>query len=61
MHNYRVYCLGRDGKISRAHWYPAESLEPVIELVREKHKGVDCEIWEGAKCLAKVPAVGPSA
>ena len=61
MHDYRVYCLGRDGKISNAHWYQAESLEPMIELVRENHKGVDCEIWEGTQCLAKVPAVSPAA
>ncbi len=38
VNDYRVYCLGGDGKISRAHWYQAVSLESVIELARENHE-----------------------
>ena len=61
VHDYRVYCVDKIGKITTASWIEADSVEHAVEIVRDTHKGVDCEIWEGTQCLAKVPAVSPAA
>jgi hypothetical protein len=55
MHDYRVYCLDRRGKINSADWIQAERLEQAIEMVRVQFRGRRCEVWDGAECLAKVP------
>ncbi len=54
--DFRVYCLDPAGKIASAGWVQAANLEAAITRVREQHGTTSCEIWEGAKCLAKVPA-----
>ena len=56
MHDYKVYCLDQQGKISSANRIQAETLEAAIAQVRDTHPGNPCEIWDGPKCLAKVPA-----
>ena len=60
MHDYRVYCVDKNGKITTASWIEADSVEHAVEIVRDTHKGVDCEIWDGTKCLAKVPTISLS-
>jgi hypothetical protein len=55
--DYRLYCLGGDGKITAADWIDAESDEAAIAVAREMKKSVDCEIWNGNRLVARVPAM----
>ena len=56
--DYRVYCLDSRGKINKGDWLQADTLEAAIEAARETYSGQHCEIWDGARRLAKVPATG---
>ena len=55
--DYRLYCLGGDGKITAADWIDAESDESAIAIARDMKKSVDCEIWKGNRLVARVPAM----
>lgn len=54
--DYKLYCLGGDGKITAADWIDAESDEKAIAIARAMEKSVDCEIWKGNRLVARVPA-----
>jgi len=56
MYDFRVYRLDLNGHIQAASWEQAADLAGAIQIVREKHGNTDCEIWDGPKLLAKVPA-----
>ena len=55
--DYKLYCLGNDGKITRADWIDAESDEKAIAIARAMEKSVDCEIWKGNRLVARVSAM----
>ena len=55
--DYKLYCLGADGKITAADWIDAESDERAIAIARGMEKSVDCEIWKGSRLVARIPAM----
>jgi hypothetical protein len=55
--DYKLYCLGGDGKITAADWIDAESDEKAIAIARALKKDVDCEIWRGNRLVARVLAM----
>jgi hypothetical protein len=56
MPDYRLYCLDELGKIAQAEWIEAGSDDEAIVIARAKQLAVDCEIWEGNRLIANVPA-----
>jgi hypothetical protein len=54
---YRLYCLGGDGNITRSDWIDALSDDEAIAIARGMEKSVDCEIWEGNRLVARIPAM----
>jgi hypothetical protein len=55
--DYKLYCLGADGKITAADWIDAQSDEEAVAIARGINKSVDCEIWKGSRLVARVPAM----
>ena len=56
MTDYRLYLLGKDGKITSAEWIDAKSDDEAIVTVRAKRLGHNCEIWCHERHVADVPA-----
>ena len=54
MHDYRVYLLDKQQKISNATWVKCDSLERAIEHVATRTPETTCEIWDGHRRLATV-------
>jgi hypothetical protein len=55
---YRYYRLDKDGHIHGAEWISAVSDEQAVEQVRASHPDAKCEVWKGAKLVAKLEPVG---
>jgi len=56
---YRLYCLGDDGRFTRAYEIEAMSDDEALALARVKKLGVKCELWERGRLVAKLPATLP--
>jgi hypothetical protein len=56
MPDYRLYCLDDLGKIAEGEWIEAKSDDEAIVMARAKRLSVDCELWEGNRLIAQVPA-----
>ena len=56
MTDYRLYCLDEHGKIAEAEWIEASSDYEAIVIARAKRLSVNCELWEGSRLVANVPA-----
>lgn len=54
MRDYRLYCLDGERHIAHGEWIEAASDDEAIALVRAKRLGLDCELWEGARLVAKI-------
>lgn len=54
MHNYCVYLLNEQKKISKVTWVRGDSLDEVIAQVSSELQETTCEIWDGTHCLATV-------
>jgi hypothetical protein len=54
MHDYRVYLLDTQQKISRTTWVRCGSLEEAIEEVVTQAPLTTCEVWDGPRRLATV-------
>jgi hypothetical protein len=59
MPEYRLYCLGGDGKIEHRHDIEAESDEDAIMIARSKKLPVKCELWERARKVAVIDPCQP--
>jgi hypothetical protein len=55
--DYKLYCLGNNGKITRSDWIDADSDGKAIAIARAMEKSVDCEIWKGNRLVARVSAM----
>jgi hypothetical protein len=55
MHDYRVYQLDGADKITAAHWVQSRTLDEAIGYITNNLGNAAFEIWEGAKCRARVP------
>lgn len=56
MQQYRLYTLDGVGKISRAETIEAQSDEDAIMIARSAKKPVRCELWQGNRLIASIPA-----
>lgn len=57
MKDYRLYCLdGAEQIASMGEWIQAKSDDDAIAIVGAKKLLVGCEIWEGNRLVAYVPA-----
>jgi len=52
--SYRYFRLDGVGDLHSAEWFEADSDDVAIAMVREKHPGDHCEIWEGRRLAASV-------
>jgi hypothetical protein len=55
--NYRYYRLDERGGLHRAKEFSAGSDQDAIAVIRAKHPGSKCEIWEGNRLVS---AIGPT-
>lgn len=61
MPDYRLYCLDDSGRIAEAaHDIDARSDDEAIVLARAKRLLVDCELWQGNRLIAQIPAADQS-
>lgn len=54
--NYRYYRLDGAGQLHEAEWFYAESDEAAVTQIGEMHPDAKCEIWEGNRLVASLPA-----
>jgi len=52
--NYRIYCLDGANKVASAGWIEAADDGAAIELVKERHDGFKCEIWDGRRLVERL-------
>ena len=56
MPDYRLYCLNGEHHIAHGEWIEAEDDDHAIAIVRAKRLGLNCELWEGSRLVAKIVA-----
>ena len=56
MRDYRLYCLNGLGKIAAAEWVSAVDDKEAVILAHAMRKPGDCELWDGSRRVATVPA-----
>ena len=57
MRDYRLYCLDGVKRIARAaEVITAGSDDEAVAQARELHKPAACEIWQGRRLVATIPA-----
>jgi hypothetical protein len=56
---YRLYCMDGLGTIGRVELLEAKNDEEAVSLAYAKKLNVDCEVWDGARLVAEVPALEP--
>ena len=54
--SYRYYCLDGAGTLHGAEWFEANDDEHAVEVIQTKRPDGQCEIWQGRRLVAKVPA-----
>lgn len=59
--NYRYYCLDGTGCLHSAEWFDAESDEAAARQIEARHPNSTCEIWQGKRLVASLPAARLSA
>jgi len=56
MPEYRLYCLNERGGISKSREISAGNDEDALAQARAMKLPVKCELWEGARMVAELPA-----
>lgn len=56
MSDYRLYCLDGDQGIAKGEWFEAGNDQEAVELARTKRLRVKCEVWQGKRLVARIPA-----
>ena len=57
MADYRLYCLDRGKKISRAaDWIEARSDDEALVIARAMKLPINCELWHRDRLVAEIPA-----
>jgi hypothetical protein len=51
---YRLYCLDGANKVASADWIEADDDEAAIEVAKDTHGGQACELWRGARLVARL-------
>lgn len=55
MTGYRLYCLDGANKVASAEWIDADDDEAAIEVAKDRTDGQECEVWQGARLVARLP------
>jgi hypothetical protein len=55
---YRYYGLDGVGHPHLAEWFDAENDEKAVGLIEQLHPDERCEIWQGARLVAKLSGLG---
>ena len=61
MAEYKLYCLDEEGRIMRRHEFVASGDEPAMELASNHFPDFRCELWNGTRKVAVIPAHRPVA
>jgi hypothetical protein len=56
MPDYRLYCLGDDGRFRKAHEIAASDDGEAVAKARAMKFQVRCELWERERLVAEIPA-----
>ena len=56
--DYKLYCIGRDGRIAERHDYWVPDDVDALERAREICGPYEVEVWAGARFVARVAADG---
>ncbi|HEX8842822.1 MAG TPA: hypothetical protein VF757_11055 [Sphingomicrobium sp.] len=54
MADYRLYGLDGVNKVASGEWFEAEDDQAAIEAAKEMMDGVDCELWQGRRLVARL-------
>ena len=52
---YRLYCLDGANKVASAEWIDADDDEAAIEVAKDMMDGQECEVWQGARLIVRLP------
>jgi hypothetical protein len=52
--NYKLYGLDGLNKVASADWIEADDDETAVEEVKKRMDGHDCELWQGARLVARI-------
>ena len=55
---YRYYGLDGVGHPHLAEWFDTENDEKAVGLIEQLHPDERCEIWQGARLVAKLSGLG---
>lgn len=54
MTQYKIYCIDGANKIAFADWVEADDDAVAIALVKERHDGYKCELWQGTRLVERI-------
>jgi hypothetical protein len=57
--DYRLYGLDGVDKVASGEWFEADDDEAAIEVAKMRMDGHDCELWQGRRLVAALPARRP--
>jgi hypothetical protein len=56
---YRLYCLDKRGRILDRHDFDPVNDQAAMQIAHDReHSHLDCELWEGKRKVALIPAKG---
>ena len=55
MTGYRLYSLDGANKVASAEWIDADDDQAAVEAAKTMMDGQDCEVWQGARLVARIP------
>lgn len=58
MAGYRLYGLDGVNKVSSGDWVEADDDQAAIETAKERHRGYECELWQGRRLVARLDLRG---
>ena len=56
MGEYRLYCIGDDGRFTKSDEIDAKDDDEALALSRKMKLPVKCELWERGRLMAKLSA-----
>ena len=59
MAEYRLYHVGRNGRLSRAHDLVCADDAEAIRVAAQHAKGLDLELWDRGRLVKRIPAHPP--
>ena len=54
MAQYKVYCIDGADRVAAADWLEADNDEAAVALMKERHAGFKCELWQGTRLVGRM-------